>query len=269
MGYSSTTTKIQKVFTKLVKLSYMESLSINNNVASVGDFAIETNAQEDKGINIDTDVLKKQQSLKTGDYLLGFFSGGFFPAAFGFGKRTRTWTTADVRLSGWTIVKTWNQPQFNIIRYPIGIKEIQIAQFTYTNISELISVPWVSPKEINKITLHVNQFIPNEFPIGRYIKYYVKPNIKDLDFIEINPIGLNTAYNQDGTIIPRIINFNVEKPIGSSLEDRYIFTESPVKEVIFKAVFSRPNSTISGEDTSGLSPILKAYKLLMYPKNGL
>lgn len=117
--------------------------------------------------------------------------------------------------------------------------------------------------------LTVDQFIPSTFPPGTYIKYYIKPNIEDIDFIQINPLGLTSIFKEDGTIVPRIINFNTEKPLSSRLEDTYFYTDTPVKEIVLKAVLTRPESLEGSSDVDGYSPVLRSYRLLMYPKNGL
>ena len=275
----TTKKKIQTTYSKIVKLSYLQSLSVDSGVARVEDFVTETDSEEDINRNIDPKSLgvneKKNRSPDSQTYGIGSLlglGGSILDSILGgvFGrKKVLVSAKADIRSSGWSITKIWNQPQFDILRYAIGIKELDIAQFSYTNISEFISVPWVSPKEISKIILNVDQFIPPGFPNGKYIKYYVKPNTENSNYIEVNPIGLPTEFKEDGTAVPRIISFNVEKPINSNLEESYIYTTEPVTEIVFKAVLSRPSSLADGSPADGFSPILKSNRLLMYPKNGL
>src|SRR5690606_13200554 len=112
-------------------------------------------------------------------------------------------TKLSVKDSGWSFVKSWKEPQFNIIRYALGIRELEISQFSYVPTSEFISTPWQSPKEIAKVTLMVDQFIPSEFPVGNnFINYYIKPEIPEAEWIPINPIDLPTKYTEDGKIVP-------------------------------------------------------------------
>ncbi len=275
----TTKKKIQTTYSKIVKLSYLQSLSVDSGVARVEDFVTETDSQEDINRNIDPKSLgvneNKNRSPDSQTYGIGSLlglGGSILDSILGgvFGrKKVLVSAKADIRASGWSINKVWNQPQFDIIRYAIGIKELDISQFSYTNVSEFVSVPWSSPKEISKIILNVDQFIPPGFPNGKYIKYYIKPNTENSNYIEINPIGLPTEFKEDGTAVPRVISFNVEKPINSNIEDSYIYTSEPVTEVIFKAVFTRPSSMVDGSPADGYSPILRSYRLLMYPKNGL
>lgn len=191
---------------------------------------------------------------------LGSTIGAFLPLL---GKKVEQSGTVKVEDTGWTLVKTWNQPEFDIIRYAIGIKDLSIASFTYTPISEIVSKPWVSPKEIIKVTLFVDQFIPPNFPPGTFIEYYIKPDLKDSDWTRINSLNSPTQYKEDGTIVPRIITFNTEKPVSSRIEESYITTAEPVKSVRFRALLKRPDSLDS------YSPILKSYRLNFNLRNGL
>jgi hypothetical protein len=253
---------------KIVKLSYLQTLAINGGLDTVGNVAGETEAK--------SSTEDQPGSTKSGGFL-SYFDKGLFaltglPSIVNslFGKKVSTSTKIDTKESGWTVSKTWLQPQFDIIRYAIGIKELTVAQFTYKETSEFISVPWSSPKEITKASVVVDQFIPPIFPAGTYIKYYIRPNVSTSDWIQINPLGLSSVFNEDGIVVPRIINFNTEKPISASFEDAYIVTPEPVKDLIFRAVMSRPaaleNTTAS---PVGYTPILRSYRLLMYPKDGL
>ncbi len=269
------TTNYKKTLSKIVKFSYLQTLAIDGGLTTARGIAGETEAKESK-----TDSKKINTSLQDkvitagADVLSNIF--GDLPSTMAgvarslFGKKITSETTVDVKESGWTLTKIWNQPQFDIIRYAIGIKELTVAQFTYEQVSEFVSKPWSSPKDIIKVTSIVDQFIPGIFPVGTYIKYYVKPNIEESDWTQINPLGLPSVFNEDGSIVPRIINFNTERPISSGLEESYVLTSKPVREIVFKAVLTRPTQ-LEGTTASadGYSPILKSYRLLMYPANGL
>lgn len=272
----TTTEKVNKRITlnKIVKFSYLQTLAVNGGLTTAKDVAVETTSKESQ-VN--------SQQFKEGRLpgLLGEFhiTSAIFndlPPGLGdlarslFGKKTTKDININTKESGWSVSKVWNQPQFDVIRYAIGIKELTIAQFTYEKVSEIISIPWISPKEVIKVTVTADQYIPSIFPPGDYISYYVKPNIENADWIRINPLGTPSVFNEDGSIVPRIINFNLEKPLTARLEESYITTDQPVKEVIFRAVLTRPD-TIEGNtnDPSGYSPVLKSYRLLMTPRNSL
>lgn len=263
----------RETLSKIVKLSYLQTLAIDGGLDAVKDIAGETEGSDTTDVTSNTDksnlakVADKQKKY-LGKYLDKI--GVFGKVAGLFGKKVTTDVKVDVKETGWSVTKVWNQPQFDIIRYAIGIKDLTVSRFLYEPVSEIISKPWTSPKEITKVVLNVDQFIPSIFPPGIYIKYYIKPNIEDSDFIQINPIGQPSIFNDDGSIVPRIINFNTEKPLSSKLEDVYISTSKPLTEIIFKAVLTRPDSIEGTTDiVSGYSPILRSYRILMYPKNGL
>lgn len=250
---STSTTETSSVQTKIVKFSYIETLAIDGGLSSAKDLSGETESTS-SSVTVKPDGTIDTRKKTT---VLG-------------GAVKALGTTTTTALSGWTFVKSWKQPQFDIIRYVIGIKELSVVQFKYEQVSEIVSKPWTSPKEISKVVLYVDQYIPKEFPASNnYIEYYVKPDIEDTNWVRINGLGLPTVFNPDNSIVPRIISFNTEKPINSNLEESYIATEEPVKSIRFKAVLRRPDTTESGLEAVSLTPILKSYKLLMTPKNGL
>ena len=273
----TTVEKVNKKVTlsKIVKFTYLQTLAIDGGLTSAKEISGETEASE---TNTDLQNEKKDTATRFIDKFDNVLSNILLDLPLGagsiarslFGKKRTVDTKVNIKDSGWSLTKTWNQPQFDIVRYAIGIKELTVAQFTYEEVSEFISTPWKSPKEIVKALVSVDQFIPNVFPTGNYITYYIKPNIQNADWIQINPIGLPSVFNKDGSIVPRIINFNTEKPLSSRLEDGYFYTESPVKEVVFRAVLTRP-SELEGTTASpeGYSPVLRSYRLSLVPKNGL
>jgi hypothetical protein len=256
----TTVEKVNKRVTlsKIVKFTYLQSLALDGGLTSAGELGGTTEGTS--GTSEDGTSTSNLISKIAGPQSLGSKL---------FGKKTTVTTKTDYKETGWTLTKVWNQPQFDIIRYAIGIKELTVAQFTYEQTSEIVSKPWGSPKEIVKLVLNVDQFIPSNFVTGDYIEYFVRPNIQDFDWIRINPIGLPSVFGEGGNVIPRIINFNTEKPLSSRFEDAYFFTTSPVKEVIFRAVLKRPDVLADGSSAEGFSPILRSYRLNLIPRNGL
>lgn len=279
-GKKKTTVEVEEkklILSKIVKFTYLQSLAIDGGLTTAKSVAGETEAKEETDVSLSTKkdpVEKFINNVRDSSVINHLFN--YIPnvksniARALFGKKTTVESKVDYKETGWSLTKVWNQPQFDIIRYAIGIRDITVAQFTYEETSELVSTPWRSPKEIIKLSMTVDQFIPSIFPPGNYIDYYVKPNIEEADWVKINPIGLPSVFNDDGSIVPRILNFNTEQPISSRLEEGYVTTSEPVKEVIFRAVLKRP-SDLEGTDASadGYSPILKSYRLIMTPNNGL
>lgn len=263
-----TTTTVQ---TKIVKFSYLETLAVDNGLATAKSLAGETEAST---LKIDENTEKKDFVTR------GFDAAHPFGDPLGnvlgridrslFGKKTTSKVEGSIKDSGWSLVKTWNEPQFDVIRYAIGIKELTASHFNYESVSEFISKSWTSPKEITKVALYVDQIIPAEFPAGgTYIEFYVKPDIEEAKWIRINGVSLPTVFNSDGTIVPRIVSFNTERPVNTRLEESYVFTDAPVKSLRFKAILKRPQTVTNGEDATSFTPVLKSYKLIMTPKGGL
>lgn len=277
----TTTENVDEVTTqtKIVKLSYLQSLAVSNGLVSAEELTQTEGSSETinneslKNKNTAAKVSDKLKNLKIGgSKLLGNIYFGFIPKLLGsignalFGKKTTQNVNLTVTDSGYSVTKIWNEPQFDIVRYAIGIKELTISQFSYEVVSEIISKPWSSPKPIHKINLMVDQFVPSEFPPGNYIEYYIKPDTEDSNWIRINPLSVTSAYSSDGSIVPRIITFNSEKPINSLLEESYIVTTSPVRSIRLKVVLKRPQDIPEAES---LTPILRSYRILITPVNGL
>lgn len=276
-------TKEVTTLTKILKLTYLQSLAVYLGGATVKDFAGETEGSQETikaNSSMDRNAINKihhkltdNKGVLAGIVLLPPGLAGLIGSTIGnalFGKKKKVETTINVKDSGWTISKTWAQPEFDLIRYAIGIKELVVSHFTYASISEIVSTPWASPKEISKVSLVVDEFIPQEFPVGNpYIEYYVKPEVADIEWIRINPIGSRTVYTSDNKIVPRIVNFNIEKPVSSKLEESFVITKEPVKEIRFKAILKRPETLANGTSAVSHTPLLKSYRLLMFPRGGL
>lgn len=277
---STTTETIQDTLQRVQKLTYLQTLAIQGGVGQVTDVVQTTEASNTTINNAQNhpDAISAFANrlgnfpiiptLTGGILNVGNVVGRTISSLFGSSRSTNI--DVNTQESGWTITRQWLQPQFDIVRYALGIKELQISQFTYEQSSELVSTPWLSPKEIQKVTLIADTFIPPQFPVGEWMEFYIRPDIDGVDWTRINSIDNRTVYDSNGHIVPRIITFNTERPINSDLESSYITTAQPVKAIRFRAVFLRPdtldNSTVSAD---GYSPVLRSYRLLIVPKGGL
>lgn len=257
---------------KVVKLTYLESLALEGSLINANEY--ETAGEEDfrkldensRYKQNEADRIKKDLRKVGGDWIDPV--GNAILSAFG--RKTKQSSVLSSRENGFQVARVWNQPQFDVIRYAVGIRDLTVAQFVYAKNSEIVSVPFRSPKEITKVVCRASQFIPSIFPPGNYIEYYIKANQEGSNWIRINPLDFATVFDSSGKIIPRVINFNTEAPLQSRLEESFVITEKPVTEVLFKAILGRPesleNTTVSAD---GYSPILKSYRLLMTPRDGL
>lgn len=282
---TTTETRVDKITaTKIVKLSYIQSILINGKTAKPEEFAgisgpaekvISSNTTNERNTAAKQDTtVRENLSRRLDDFTSKVLNTAYNSVLFGvpaivsslFGSKKTITATVRSRESGWSIVKTWAQPQFDIIRYALGIKDIGVSQFEYANVSEMVSKPWSSPKEIVKVRLIADQFVPPEYPAGSYIEYYIQPSIKDDKWIRINPVELPTVFpdNNPTKPVPRIISFNSERPISSREEESYISTSEPVTSLRLKIIIKRPANSAP---TS--TPIVRSYRMLMTPKGGL
>lgn len=280
------TTTIQH---KIIKFSYLQTLAVTGGLGTINDLAGETEASSVDTKNASTSKDAAEEALKKAVSFGGFFTelfgeipvlgeisefmdkitGGIVSALFG--KSVSTEINTKVEDSGWRVTKSWLQPEFDKIRYAMGIRELSIAQFRYEKVSEVVSTSWSSPKEIAKVTLIVDDYIPNQFPSEKnWIEYYVKPEIKNAEWIRINPVGKRTVYDNSGNIVPRIVNFNSERPATARLEEKFISYKESIRSVRFRAILKRPESIESSSvSADSYTPILKSYRMLLFPRGGL
>jgi len=283
---TKTETRVDKITaTKIVKLSYIQSILINGKMAKPEEFAgvsgpaenvISGNSsnERDSAAKVGTFVGTQLGRVGIDKFTSELLNTAYNAVLYGvpsivsslFGSKKTITTTVKSKESGWSIVKTWAQPEFDVIRYAIGIKDIGISQFEYANVSEMISKPWASPKEIVKVRLIADQFIPPEYPTGNYVEYYIQPSVNDDKWIRINPIELPTVFpdNNPTKPVPRIISFNSERPVSSREEESYLLTSKPVTSLRLKIIIKRP-----ADSAPTSTPIVRSYRILMTPKGGL
>lgn len=276
-------------FYTTVKLSYLQTLLVKLGLVDKNAFLMPTEEDVEKASQETGKSSELSKLLAGGAFIPGAGSyiyelskvidkafgtklskaiGGAIQAvlnAVGLGSEKKTVYVHDY---GWQVVKEWLQPQFDANRFAIGIREIQFNKFLFAEKSEFISVPWLSPKPISKVYLISDEVVPIQFPIGQYIKYWIQPVIEGYEgWHQINPMGKATQFTSTGEVVPRIINFNVRSPEAQQFENRFIFTDEPVTKVRVKVEFSRP--ALDSLEFEGYTPMLKSYKLILWPEGGL
>lgn len=237
------TTTVTEV-TRLIRLSYLQSVAALDDNALLGKLA-----GESSGTNS------------------GFSaSDPGSPGFLGIGAEGASSVSSTFADSGWAISRTWLETWWDKIRWAIGIREVGIYAFEYEESSEIISIPYRSPSEISKVTLKVDELIPSTYPNNTtWIQYFISPD-NGLNWYRINPLDKPSTFADNaGQPIPRIINFNPDFIVEDNESNKYIKTNIPVTEIRFRAILLRP----SGESFMKTSPILKGYRIMIYPKGGL
>lgn len=176
-------------------------------------------------------------------------------------------TSSTIDDSGWQIADVSDPPilKYDKERYVIGIRELGIFHYKFAEQSELVSVPFKSPKPITTISLDVDESIPDTLAadVAEPIQYYFSVD-DGTNWIRIAPLT-STPRRSNGNFVPQIFHVNSglqpDQRIGT---DGYVDTAGiPVQEVRFKVVmYGDP-----GE--SGVSPILKSYRLHLLVDGGL
>ena len=232
--------------TRLVRLSYLQTIAALDDQALLGQLAgVSSGGQE--------------SSFTSSPPTPGFFFGLF-------GGSDGLSINSDFSDSGWAISRTWLETWWDKIRWGIALRELGIYSYEYAEASEIVSIPFRSPKEITKVTLRVDDQIPTSYPNSkRWIHYFISVNNGN-DWHRINPLDHPTLFSgEGGQPVPRIINVNADFQSEDDNEAKFIKTKEPTREVRFRAVLLRP----SGEEFVGSTPILKSYRILIVPKEGL
>ncbi len=279
------TTTSKTLMSRVVKLTYLQTVSIYNQSNAIDDFSGESSG----GANTASGSSDRRGGAGLlGSALAGGIAGGgtvalaipfvalapiaipvaliagFISALFG--SKTNVKTTTSTQDSGWSIKKQWLEVNYDKMRYAIGIRELSIFNYRFSSTSELVSKRFSTPKEIIKAQLEVVEEIPAEFsPETRYIEYYISFN--DGDWHRINPTGHPTLYSDEGNVVPEIltVNFETSGP-GGSTTIKAITTEMPAKQVRLRAVMKNDPSLDNAEY---YTPVLKKYRVKLFPKTSL
>jgi hypothetical protein len=264
-GYNKQFTKFMS---RVVRLSYLQTIQILNDEHAVGDLVGETvGGSSSNSLSQDGKAGFLERTF--GGVVGGILNSAANVGSFGlFGnpgsKRSKDWSIS-LNDSGWSVTRTWLEVYWDKARYAIGIRDIGVFNYSFSNQSELISKSFSSAKEIIKVQLQVDEQIPNVFPLDRrFIEYYITVD-DGKNWHRINPLDHPTLY-LDGQITPRTINFNID--LGGPLGDdtKNLITNEPVRSVRFRAVLFTDQGV---DNASHYTPVLKKYRLKLYPRGGL
>ena len=238
--------------TRVVKLTYLQTLQALDDRQFLEDVAGVTTGGTASGSS--TTTKRRSVVVRILDPLSLFSS-----------DKTTTVSTSHSD-SGWTVIREWMETKNTVARYAIGIRDIGAFSYRYAPSSEIVSVPFTSPKEIIKAQVRVDQTIPEELaPDQQWIKYYISSD-EGQTWLQINPLDHPTAFGDDGSITPYTYSFNLEKEGPQADGTSSIRTPEPVRSIRFKAVLFTDTSLRDGDR---ITPVLKSYRVFMFPKGGL
>lgn len=149
----------------------------------------------------------------------------------------------------------------NRVRYAIGVSNIRLNSRNYSTQSEFLSKTFSTPI-IRTVSLEVEDFIPESFPTGDWIKYYISID-EGSSWYRISPLNHSQKYF-DGTnfVIPRVILVNsndsaIIRDKNPSGTQAYIDTNTAILGVRVRSILARPD----GEQFSMLSPEILSYRV--------
>jgi len=238
-----------RYLSRIVRLTYLQTLQIATDQRSAGEIAGETDSSGSSG--------NTSQGEKPPEWWdpLGLF---------GPSSRSKQWSYS-LEDSGWSVTRSWLETFWDKIRYAIGIREIAAYNFRFAPSSELVSIPFSSPKEIIKIQLQVEEQIPQVLGVERrWIEYYVTVDDGE-NWLRINPLDHPTLY-ENGRVVPRTYDINIDVGGPTNEDVKSIQSDAPVKRVRFRAVFFTDTTILNGDR---YTPVLKRYRMKLYPRGGL
>lgn len=167
--------------------------------------------------------------------------------------RTSTWVDSE-NDTGWYVRSYWEKTYYDRVAYRMGIREVGAYRMRYAQRSEVVSRPYVSPVEIRKVTLRVDDHAPD----GTSIRYELSPD-DGKTWYRVNPLDKPTVHGSDGYALPRVLSFNV--PGVAPEEQKYVVTENPVRRLRLRAVLETASDVVT--------PILRRYRIVFYPDGDL
>lgn len=155
-------------------------------------------------------------------------------------------------------------------RYAIGIRDINIMSYEYTEKSELISKRMDAGRAIKQVMLYANEKIPSDYLTevskgNEWIQYYV--TFDDITWHRISPmhhqplgreVGLDVEKSGFPPKIYEINPSNIELESAVKIHKKYLNIEEGTSWVRLKVVMQRPTNNLKLARTT---PILEEYSL--------
>jgi hypothetical protein len=154
-------------------------------------------------------------------------------------------------------------------RYAIGIRDLGIWQYRFTESSEFVSIPYKSPEPIRDISLEVDEIIPKEFTEGReisaFIEYYIAFG-EGQEWHPIAPLSDRVIRTLEGNQLPTVIHVNSEiPPAERAPAEGYVDFDSEITQVRLRGVLRRPTDI---PDADNFTPALKSYRMTWTVRGG-
>jgi hypothetical protein len=137
-------------------------------------------------------------------------------------------------------------------RYMIGIRDIELAHYQFETTSEYVSKQWSAGGEISAVSLTTEEMIPQEFPEGDWIRYYISPD-NGQSWHRIHRRGVSAK----GAKILYLFNTNTPSE-GRVDAFGYVETKEPVMDIRVKVEIERPSSIIN---STYYTPVIYGYGL--------
>ena len=164
-------------------------------------------------------------------------------------KKSNLFTMPNIAATGEAVVSGFNLEFAH--RFALGIKDVQIKQNTFSVNSEYISYPFKLDKPVKEISLSGSHRIPENFPNGEWVKYYISVD---------SGKSWHRIYDQISDRSDAKVKYLVNSgtPAESQIvEVGYIEMGADITDVLVKIEISRPD----GNEYNKFSPVVYGYNL--------
>lgn len=137
-------------------------------------------------------------------------------------------------------------------RQAIGLRDIGVANYEFEQTSDYVSVPFVAERDIVGVSLTADHELPEEFPEGDWVRYWVSPDDGE-NWYRIHPRGVTAA----GAKLLYV--FNTFTPTEGRLPSfGYVDLEEPVRALRLRIELERP---VGVADAECYTPVIRSYEL--------
>lgn len=165
-------------------------------------------------------------------------------------KKQNLFTAPSISATGETVLSGMEQVQ--AYRFMIGIRDVQLANYQFSTISQYVSVPFVSANPMKEVALDAQMEIPEGFSEGDWVQFFISidqgRNWYPIDLKDVHKENTKTRYL-----------FNSKTPKEGRLDEvGYIESATDIFEIQVKIELSRPVET---EDDAYYTPVVYGYEL--------
>ena len=181
------------------------------------------------------------------------------------GEGSGRYGNTTITLDNWEVAGKIEVPKYDVVRYAIGIRDLNISRYLFDEQSEFVSTMHNFPLPIEKIAIDTLERLPGVLSTADatepWIKYFI--SFDGENWTQLAPID-KSGMNLMNIGIPKILNINSDLPEEArNPKEGYIEADRDVYRVMLKVEMKR------APDVETDSPILKSYRIKAFLRGEL